>query len=419
MTEKNSTDNQNSKKKYKWFAIFLIAILLLLIGIAGYYLERDLMKLPEEQLEEEQQITQNGDQELSELQQGGSNNQIDENGQKISDLESSTKKEENDALIESGKDKAIKGESADNLEDKTIAKTDTSKDDTAINGDTGSKDDTAIENDTGSKGDIISKDSVESKNDQKTEENIKETESKELGEFKTEPDDFGEEISEPSILDRILSILGLAESDFSQNLNILFVGLDDEESVTIGRVEADSIMLGKMRPEKNKLKIKNINKNTVYKGQLLSEYYDGKLKNAVEDLSSVKIDYYVYVNYQGFERVIDELGGVQINLTEKIEVPALGLNLKAGNNLLSGKEALNFVRWQNNDYLNRFERQKMLIDSVLNKLKGNNILFNVKDLYNTIVESYNSVKTDISPVLAAEIFTYIKENEDFSLEFID
>ncbi len=214
-------------------------------------------------------------------------------------------------------------------------------------------------------------------------------------------------------------MLGLSENDFTQNLNILFVGLDDEESVAVGTIEADSIMLSKLRPEENLLQIEHIEEDRVYNGQSLREYHNGDIQVAVEDITNSKVDYYVYVKYQGFEKVIDELGGVTINLNEKVEVPGLGLKLKAGDNLLSGKEALNFVRWSNSDSLARFERQKLLIKAIITKLKGNNILFNIKDLYNTIVESYNSVETDINPVLAAEIFKYIKDNDDLELKFIN
>jgi hypothetical protein len=46
-------------------------------------------------------------------------------------------------------------------------------------------------------------------------------------------------------------------------------------------------------------------------------------------------------------------------------------------------------------------------------------MLNVKELYNTIVVSYNSVETDINAVLAAEIFNYIRSNSELELEFIE
>jgi len=224
---------------------------------------------------------------------------------------------------------------------------------------------------------------------------------------------------EQSFFDEILSILGMGESNFNQDLNILFVGLDDEASVALGTVEADSIVLGKLRPEANSLQLKYINENLKHKDKLLKEYNKEDIQLVVEEITKTEVDYYVYVNYLGFEKVIDELGGVQLRLKEDVKVSGLGLDLKAGNNLLSGKEALNFVRWSSSSYLPRSERQKMLIQAVVDKLKTNNIMFNVKELYNTIVKSYNSVETDINTVLAAEIFNYIRSNAELKLEFIE
>jgi LCP family protein required for cell wall assembly len=226
-------------------------------------------------------------------------------------------------------------------------------------------------------------------------------------------------LEEQSLIDSILSILGLGESDFDQDLNILFVGLDDEESVALGTIEADSIVLGKLRPNEKILQLEYIDENTNYRDKLLKKHNKEDIQLAVEAITKTEIDNYVYINYQGFEKVIDELGGIQLMLDEDVNVPGLGLDLKSGNNLLSGKEALNFVRWSSSEYLPRSERQKMLIRAVVAKLKTNNIMFNVKEIYNTIVVSYNSVETDINTVLAAEIFNYIHSNNELELEFID
>lgn len=143
------------------------------------------------------------------------------------------------------------------------------------------------------------------------------------------------------------------------------------------------------------------------------------MQTAVNKLIGVESDLYLYLDYQGFEKIINELGGIEVELKQALKVPALGLDLKKGENLLSGKEALNFVRLQDYKDSSRIKRQKMVINSTLTKLKSQNILFNIKEIYNTLKESYNSIETNISPVLATQLFDYFRNASDLKVEFID
>ena len=222
---------------------------------------------------------------------------------------------------------------------------------------------------------------------------------------------------EGSLLDRVINLFNSDETELSSDLKIIFVGLDDKDSVSLGEVEADSIMLAELKPAQNKLVIENINENTEYNSKELRKYNNTELQKAVSEIKETQFDHYVYLHYQGFEKVIDQLGGVQINLAESLKVPDLGLNLKAGENLLSGKEALNYVRWNELNNNSRLERQKKLINAVIAKIRSNNILFNVRDLYNTVVNTYNSIETDIDTVEAVKLFNYFKGNKDIIIEF--
>lgn len=204
-----------------------------------------------------------------------------------------------------------------------------------------------------------------------------------------------------------------------ENLNLLFVGLDDKESVALGSVEADSIILISLNANKDEIKLKKIDEELNYKQKPLKKYKNQKLQTAVNKLIGVESDLYLYLDYQGFEKIINELGGIEVELKQALKVPALGLDLKKGENLLSGKEALNFVRLQDYKDSSRIKRQKMVINSTLTKLKSQNILFNIKEIYNTLKESYNSTETNISPVLATQLFDYFRNASDLKVEFVD
>ncbi|ADQ14904.1 LCP family protein [Halanaerobium hydrogeniformans] len=230
----------------------------------------------------------------------------------------------------------------------------------------------------------------------------------------------GDQLQEdPGLIDRLLGLMNLNDTTFEQELDILFVGLDDTDDKELDEVEANSIMIVKIRPEQEVIIIETVDETMEYQNRALKDFDFRELNTKVAQAKSRDFDYYLYLNFPGFEKVIDELGGVQITLDEQLRVPGLGLNLRAGNNLLSGKEALNFVRWKDLDNDTRLQRQRQVINAVVERIRGNNFLFNVRDLYNTVVNTYNSVETDISPVLATEILNYLRENDSIELEFVD
>ncbi|QNS02999.1 LCP family protein [Streptomyces xanthii] len=64
----------------------------------------------------------------------------------------------------------------------------------------------------------------------------------------------------------------------------------------------------------------------------------------VEHLSGVRMDHYLEVDFKGFQKLIDELGGVDVNTRKAIDDPYSGLTLNAGKHRLKGEQALELVR---------------------------------------------------------------------------
>lgn len=87
----------------------------------------------------------------------------------------------------------------------------------------------------------------------------------------------------------------------------------------------------------------------------------------------IAVDKYVVVGFGGFQKVIDDIGGVDINLTP---AETRQVNLKSGSDLspgvqhLNGKEALNYARIRkiDSDFV-RTERQRTVMMQVLDKFK--------------------------------------------------
>ena len=101
------------------------------------------------------------------------------------------------------------------------------------------------------------------------------------------------------------------------------------------------------------------------------------LNQTIENHYGVQIDGNVTFNFEGFEKIIDMLGGVEITLTEK-EAEAVNSvgwvnnwRLTAGTHILTGKQALCYARMRHIDSdFQRTERQRKVILSIFDAYKN-------------------------------------------------
>lgn len=76
-------------------------------------------------------------------------------------------------------------------------------------------------------------------------------------------------------------------------------------------------------------------------GEAFSFGGDAEAVAAVEDLMGVQIGHYVKTEAEGFQKLVDELGGVSVTIPEEIVDPKAGdMKLSAGEQVLSGEQAL-------------------------------------------------------------------------------
>jgi len=86
-----------------------------------------------------------------------------------------------------------------------------------------------------------------------------------------------------------------------------------------------------------------------------------------ELMGGVGIDRYMRINVQGVEKLIDALGGVEVNVPKDMKYQDdsqhLYINLKAGRQRLDGDQALQFLRFRYDDNgdIGRVQRQQMLM----------------------------------------------------------
>ena len=121
-----------------------------------------------------------------------------------------------------------------------------------------------------------------------------------------------------------------------------------------------------------------------------------------EQLTDVRIDNYVVLDFNGFESMVDAIGGVQVCLPEAIEDPAHGINIPAGTQEVVGRQALNYVRARytlgDGSDLGRIKRQQAFIAAMASKVVSAGTLTRVDRVIGFLDAATSSLTTDFTSV---------------------
>ncbi len=103
------------------------------------------------------------------------------------------------------------------------------------------------------------------------------------------------------------------------------------------------------------------------------------LVQTVETVTGVHVDHYMEIGFAGFVGIVDAVGGVEIDVRADVNDPKAGLNLKKGKQVLTGGQALGYVRTRKGGALPDFERtkrQRQFLGAVLKKATSPGVLIN-------------------------------------------
>ena len=165
-----------------------------------------------------------------------------------------------------------------------------------------------------------------------------------------------------------LNIPGLASDDATGNvMNVLMVGSDSRENTsgyiadatgkgdegTAGQ-RSDTIMILHVDPKEQKAAIMSIPRDLYVpipghgKDKVNSAFSIGGpqlLIRTIKDVLGIEINHYVEVDFTGFERIVDTIGGVKVYTEYPARDEMTGLDLPlAGCNEVDGYQALAYVR---------------------------------------------------------------------------
>ncbi|MES9543164.1 LCP family protein [Actinomadura sp. NPDC000600] len=118
----------------------------------------------------------------------------------------------------------------------------------------------------------------------------------------------------------------------------------------------------------------------------------------LESLTGIHIDHFVQVDFAGFKRMVDALGGVEICVDKPVNDPRAELFLKAGKQTVKGDDALGYVRARyslgDGSDLERIERQQKFMAAVVDKATSGSVLTDPAKTYKFLKAATKSMTTD-------------------------
>ncbi|HEX2297519.1 MAG TPA: LCP family protein [Pseudonocardiaceae bacterium] len=142
----------------------------------------------------------------------------------------------------------------------------------------------------------------------------------------------------------------------------------------------------------------------------------------VEQLTDIRIDHFVVVDFNGFKHMVDALGGVPVCVPEEVNDTIGNIYLPAGSYEVQGQQALNYVRLRHglseNGDIGRMKRQQAFLASMANKAISAGTLANPVRLYNFLDAATKSLTTDPGLDNLRDLAGLAKQLKDIGLDNI-
>ncbi|WJH35146.1 LCP family protein [Paenibacillus sp. CC-CFT747] len=177
-------------------------------------------------------------------------------------------------------------------------------------------------------------------------------------------------------------------------MTFLLTGIDSREG-SGGTMNMDVMMLAALNPETHKMTVVSLPRDMLlkskhhgrHKANYFFPYFYNQDKNTAlqetkrffSDMFEVPIDYMAVIDFDGFSRTVDELGGLKLDVDMDMRytdrADGTDINLRKGLQELDGKQTLDFVRYRKSNNgteessdLERNARQQQVLTGLLDKL---------------------------------------------------
>ncbi|MFF8969675.1 LCP family protein [Streptomyces sp. NPDC014995] len=140
----------------------------------------------------------------------------------------------------------------------------------------------------------------------------------------------------------------------------------------------------------------------------------------VESMTNVRMDHFVEVDFSGFAKLVDALGGVTVTTEEDIDDEDSRLRLAAGTHHLDGTRALALARTRHGvgdgSDLGRIGLQQILVKALLEQISSTDLLTSPTRLYRVADAVTGGLTTDTGLDSLAELTELGRSLKDLSAE---
>ena len=177
-------------------------------------------------------------------------------------------------------------------------------------------------------------------------------------------------------IDSIKDVLGSSSNDPDKPVNILLIGSDKRYEGKQDSGRSDTLMVMRLDFDKKRAYLLSIPRDTrvqipglgTDKINAAYSYGGPKLSiKTVENFTGMDLNHYIEVDFRGFKKMVDTLGGIEVDVKETIRNRQRGytMYIPKGKQVMDGELALNYVRYRHGDNdFKRAERQQNFLRSL-------------------------------------------------------
>lgn len=241
------------------------------------------------------------------------------------------------------------------------------------------------------------------------------------------------ELASSDTLNGVNTLIEQTDSSYQQEkpLSIVILGRDTRPET--GSLNTDVMIVTVVNPKTKKVTMVSLPRDTRVKIPGYSNYHkinavysngeherrvaeaNGRIpeengvtltKKTLKELLGIPVQYYVEVDFDGFKAIIDELGGIEVNVDRRLvyddPTDDTHIDLQPGLQVLNGEQALGYVRHRHDNrgpkyYSSDFDRnrrQQEVIKAIVDKVTSFGGLSKVMKLIDVGAQH---VRTDLSP----------------------